>query len=56
MKTYYASYQTKETEISNAVFEAKNLSEAKSKAQFHKRMTPEINQVKNVRTFVHLEN
>ena len=53
-KKYIAIYQTSSTVVSDAIFEATSLKEAKRIANFHKRVTPELSKVKNLRTSVKL--
>jgi tRNA A58 N-methylase Trm61 len=53
-KKYWVIYETPTTIISDGIFNASSLKEAKSYAQFHKKMTPEIRKVKNVRVRVKL--
>jgi len=53
MKTYEATYTDKNGKVvSQAKFEAKNLKEARSKAQFHKTHASAIQQAGRVKTFV----
>ena len=56
MKTYIATYENKDGVISNAIFNANNIKEAKSAALFHKRHTPEIVKSKGVKTTVKVAN
>lgn len=51
-RKYYANYHHANGEITTAYFDAYNLKEAKSLAQFHKRHTPEL---KGVTTMVALK-
>lgn len=52
MKMYNATYSANGIFVSVAQFNANNLKEAKSFAQFHKKMTPEIRRAGNVKTEV----
>lgn len=52
MKQYKAIYEAKGKIISDEIFEAVNISEAKKSAQLHKRKCPEIKKGRNVKTTV----
>jgi len=52
MKIYNAYYSKNGLFVSLAKFRANNLKEAKSLAQFHKQMTPEIKKAGRVKTEV----
>jgi hypothetical protein len=53
-RNYLAIYETSNKIVSDAVFKASSLQEAKRFAQFHKKQTPEISKHKNVRVKVKL--
>jgi len=53
-RNYLAIYETANRIVSDAVFKASSLQEAKRFAQFHKKQTPEISKHKNVRVKVKL--
>lgn len=53
-KNYLAIYETSNRIVSDAVFKATSLQEAKRFAQFHKKQTPEISKHKNIRVKVKL--
>ena len=56
MKKYIAIYTDKyDLFVSQAEFKCNNLKEAKSYAQFHKQMTPEIKKRGRVKTNVRLK-
>jgi len=53
-KKYFVIYETPTKIVSDGIFNASSLKEAKSFAQFHKKQTPEISKHKNVRVKVKL--
>lgn len=53
-RNYLAIFETSNRIVSDAIFKASSLKEAKSYAQFHKKQTPEINKQKNIRVKVKL--
>jgi len=54
-KFYNVIYEARGEIISTAVFHAVNIKEARNFANFHKRMTPEINRAGRVKTTVNLK-